>query len=315
MTPGRKTIASRRILVALMTLCLAGLLAAMAQQPQEEETTRHLWDTAFISPRSKGSPVKRAAAKRVYRIVTPRVHVVGVAADTVIGVTLWRLRPSRPADAGERIIAHEGPESVEWLPERVSSGARLAEGDRIRMSIEAARTGYLYVIDREQYADGTQGEPYLIFPTTRTRGGNNSVKAGRVIEIPSQDDNPPYFTLKRSRPEHVGESVTLLVTPTPIEGLEIGEKMQRLPDEKVATWEKAWGAQAGRLELENGAGKQWTRPEKEAGADGTRSLSEDEPPPQTIYYRPGASSTVPVLVKVQLQYARPGPPVKKRRRA
>ena len=52
---------------------------------------------------------------------------------------------------------------------------------------------YLYVIDREQYADGTQGEPYLIFPTTRTRGGDNSVKAGRVMEIPSQDDNPPYL--------------------------------------------------------------------------------------------------------------------------
>jgi hypothetical protein len=313
MTPGRKTIASRRILVAwMMTLCVAGLFAVAASRAQEEEATRHLWDTAFINQGNKGAAAKRSA-KRNYRIATPRVPVVGVSPDTVIGVTLWRLRPSRPADAGERIIAHEGAESVEWLPERVSSDARLAEGDRIRMSVEAARTGYLYVIDREQYADGTQGEPYLIFPPTRTRGGDNSVKAGRVMEIPSQDDNPPYFTLKRSRAEHVGESVTVLVTPTPIEGLQIGEKMQRLPDEKVATWEKAWGAQAGRLELENGAGKQWTRQEKEAGADGTRSLSEDEPAPQTIYYRPGASSTVPVLVKVQLQYARSRPLVKARR--
>lgn len=313
MTSDRKTLAGRRTLVGcVITLFIAPLLAAVSLQGQEEETTRHLWDTAFITQGNKRAAAKRSA-KRNYRIVTPHVPVIGVSADSVIGVTLWRLRPSRPADAGERIIAHEGAESVEWLPERVSSGGKLSQGDRIRMSIEAARTGYLYVIDREQYADGTQGEPYLIFPTTRTRGGDNSVKAGRVIEIPSQDDNPPYFTLKRSRAEHVGESVTVLVTPTPIEGLQIGEKMQRLPDEKVATWEKAWGSQAGRLELENGDGKPWTRQEKEAGADGTRSLKADEPAPQTIYYRPGASGTVPVLVKVQLQYARPRPPVKRRR--
>jgi hypothetical protein len=184
MTPGRKNIASRRIPVLSMTiLCLAGLLTAMAQQPQEEETTRHLWDTAFIDQGNK--PATRKPARRSYRIVTPRVPVVGVSPDTVIGVTLWRLRPSRKADAGERIIAHEGPESMEWLPERVSSSGNLSEGDRIRISIEAARTGYLYVVDREQYADGTKGEPYLIFPTTRTRGGDNSVTSGRVIEIPA----------------------------------------------------------------------------------------------------------------------------------
>jgi hypothetical protein len=231
----------------------------------------------------------------------------------VIGVTLWRLRPSRPADTGERIITHDGPESVEWLPERVSSGGKLSEGDRIRVSIEAARTGYLYVVDLEQYADGSKGEPYLIFPTTRTRGGDNAVKAGRVIEIPAQEDSPPYFTLKRTRSDHVGESLIVLVSPTPIEGLAISDKAQKLSDETLATWEKSWGAQTGRLEMANGDGKPWTRQEKEAGADGTRSLSESEPAPQTIYYRPGASSSVPVLVKVELQYARTKPLVKRRR--
>ena len=32
------------------------------------------------------------------------------------------------------------------------------------------------------------------------------------------------------------------------------------------------------------------RQEKEAGADSTRSLTEDEPAPQTIYYRPGGAA-------------------------
>lgn len=295
----------------IMILCAAGPLAAVAQQPQEE-MTRHLWDTAFINQRNKPAAARRSA-RRHYRIATPNVPVKGVSADTVIGVTLWRLRPSRPADRGERIITHDGPDSVEWLPERVSSAGRLSQGDRIRVSIEAARTGYLYVVDQEQYADGSKGEPYLIFPTTRTRGGANLVKAGRVVEIPSQDDSPPYFTLRRSRADHVGENVIIVVTPTPIEGLAITDKAQRLSEETLASWERLWGAQAGRLEMENGVGKPWTRQEKEAGADGTRSLEADAPAPQTIYYRPGASSTGPVLVKVELQYARTRPPVKKRR--
>jgi len=299
----------------LVPLCFGCLLTALsvpsviAQQSREEDTTRHLWDTAFIEQGKAGA---KKTARRSYRIVTPRIPVSGVSPDTVIGVTLWRLRPSRKSDTGERIITHDSAESMEWLPERVASNSRLAEGDRIRMSIEAARTGYLYVVDQEQYADGSKGEPVLIFPTSRTRGGDNSVKAGRVIEIPAQDDSPPYFTLKRTRADHVGENVIVLVTPTPIDSLTITDKAQRLSAETLTQWEKSWGTQTGRLEMTNGAGKSWTKQEKEAGADGTRSLTEAEPAPQTVYYRPGMGSKDPVLIKVQLQYAVPKAPVKRR---
>lgn len=309
MRSARKTIQSSHIVVWMMTLCV-GSLTAMAQQPQGEETTRNLWDTAFID-QGKKATTKRPA-RRSYRIVTPKVPVVGVARDSVIGVTLWRLRPARRAETGERIITHDGPESMEWLPERVSSTGKLSEGDRIRISIEAARTGYLYVIDQEQYADGSKGDPYLIFPTSRTRGGDNSVKAGRVIEIPAQDDAPPYFTLKRTRADHVGENMIVLVTPTPIESLTISDKPQRLSAETLAAWEKSWGTQTGRLEMIGGASKSWTKPEREAGADGTRSMTETEPAPQTVFYRPGVGRKDPVLITVQLQYARPRPAVKRR---
>jgi hypothetical protein len=283
----------------IIALVIAGLIYWFPAQDQE--ATRQLWDTAYINP-AKATTKRRA--RRSYKVVTPQVPTSDVSANSVIGITLWRLRPSRTADAGERIITHEGPESAEWLPERISSTGRLAEGDRIRISIEAARTGYLYVVDQEQYGDGSKGEPYLIFPTTRTRGGDNAVKAGRLVEIPAQDDAPPYFTLKRSRTDHIGENVLVLVTPTPIESLTITDKAQKLSDETVATWEKSWGGEAGRLELVNGDGTPWTRAEKEAGANGTRALSDEEPAPQTIYYQPKAGSSQPVLVKVELQYAR-----------
>jgi len=209
----------------------------------------------------------------------------------------------------------EGSESIDWIPERVEADTRLTAGARVRLSVEVARTGYLYVIDREQYADGSLGEPYLIFPTTRTNGGNNEVKAGRIVEIPTQDDRPPFFTLKPSRSDQVSEVISVLVCATPLEGLEIGATAQKLSVQQVTTWEKSWGGTVGRLEMQNGAGKTWTRQEKEAGSNATRSLTQDEPAPQTLYYKPEAKSGQPVMVNIALRYGRATPTARIRRRS
>jgi len=223
-----------------------------------------------------------------------------------VGVTLWRLRRSTPTDSGERLIVHEGSEAREWLPERITPDTKLAQGDRLRISVEAARTGNLYVIDREQYADGSLGEPHLIFPTTRTLNGNNQLKVGKLIEIPAQEDSPPYFTLRRSRPDQVAEVLSVLVTPAPLEGIQITDKEQQLPETLVAAWEKQWGTRVGLLELEKGAGKTWSKEEKAAGGDPTKALTSQSPAPQVLYYRPNARSTEPVLIKVRLRYGYSG---------
>src|SRR5262249_18869758 len=137
--------------------------------------------------------------------------------DGLVGLTLWRLRPSAPADEqGVRVLVYETRKDEQWTPERVSLETPLAEGQLVRLSIESARVGYLYVIDREQYRDGSVGDPFLIFPIQLVRNGNNAVEPGSLVEIPSWDGNPPYLKLKRSRPDHVGEVLTLLVTPEPI---------------------------------------------------------------------------------------------------
>ena len=293
----------------IVSFCLLTSFApSFAQDP--DEATRKLWDTAFINS-SRAQAAKRRRSARSYRITTPRVPVAGVSEDTVVGVTIWRLRRSIPSDTGERLIVHEGSGDVEWLPERISANTKLAEGDRLRISVEAARSGYLYVIDREQYADGSLGEPYLIFPTTRTLAGDNSVKRGKLIEIPAQDDGPPYFRMRRSRPDHVAEVLSIFVTPTPIDGLTIADKAQKLSEDQVATWEKQWSAQVGSIELEGGAGKAWTKEEKEAagtsaslkaGSSGQMVLNAHAPAPQLVYYRPNAKVSEPMLVKVQLRY-------------
>jgi hypothetical protein len=279
---------------------------------QEPDTTRKLWDTAFIDQAKR--PAGASSPKRRYRIATPNVSPNRVVADTVVGVTLWRLRPSKTTDTGERILVQEGSESVDWIPERVEATTRLTAGTRVRLSIEAARAGYLYVIDHEQYADGSLGEPYLIFPTMRTNGGNNDVKAGRIIEIPTQDDRPPFFTLKPSRSDQVSEVISVLVSPTPLDGLVIGANSQKLSVQQVAAWEKSWGGTVGRLEMQNGAGKTWTKQEREAGADSTRSLSQDEPAPQTLFYKPDAKSGQPVMVNVALRYGPARSATRSRRR-
>jgi hypothetical protein len=221
-----------------------------------------------------------------------------VAPDTVVGVTIWRLRPANRADAGERLIVHDNNATSEWLPERISATTKLVQGDKLRIAVEAVRDGYLYVIDREQYADGTLGDPYLIFPTTRTAGGDNEVSVGKLLEIPDQQDAPPFFTMRKSRPDHVAEVVSVIVTPKPLEGVQITDKALKLTDAQVAEWEKLWGSSVGRLDRTT-VGQSWTKDEKEAR---TRALTSTAPAPQLVFYRPGAKSTEPMFVKLKLSY-------------
>jgi len=259
-----------------------------------DDATRKLWDTAYIAPASSKTTARRRSK---YRVATPNVPIENVVPESVVGVTIWRLRPAGRADSGERIIVH-GDNAKEYVPERISANTKLNAGDRVRISVEAARNGYLYVIDRELYADGTLGEPYLIFPTTRTLNGDNKVSVGKLAELPAQDDSPPFFTIRKSRPDQVAEMVSVLVTPTPLEGVEITDKAQKLTEAQVAKWEKSWSNSVGRLEMET-MGQAWTRAEKDAGTN-TRALTSSAPAPQMLFYRPKSSEAM--FVKLRLSY-------------
>jgi hypothetical protein len=226
------------------------------------------------------------------------------SSDAIIGVTVWRLQPAQSATGqGARLLEHQGAKSTEWTAERIEAGSRISEGERVRVSIESPTSGHLYVIDREQYADGTLGDAYLIFPTARTRGGNNGVAAGRVIEFPAQEDNPPYFTLSRSRADHVAEVLTLIVSPQPLADFSVGPEPSKVAPEKLAGWEKEWGGQAEQFELEGGAGLPYTTTEKAAAsADGARMLTQADPLPQTIL-RMRAKPGSPVVARITLRIA------------
>ena len=166
------------------------------------------------------------------------------------------------------------------------------------MTIESPRSGYLYVFDREIYADKTFGEPYLIFPTLSLNDGDNKVSAGRVIEIPSAEDKPPFYTLKRSRADHEGEVLTIIVTDKPLTELTIGRSALKISAEQFNSYEKHWGALTQQLELEGGSGTAMSKAEKTAGT-GNEVLTQDDALPQTIY-RILAKPNQPLLLTVPL---------------
>jgi len=282
-----------KVLLGFVLLFLITGSFVVAQKT--DDATRKLWDTAYIAPASSKNTARRRSSSK-YRIATPNVSTDNVVPESVVGVTIWRLRPAGRADSGERIIVHDD-NSKEYVPERISANTKLVPGDRVRISVEAARNGYLYVIDRELYADGTLGEPYLIFPTTRTLNGDNQVSVGKLAEIPAQEDSPPFFTIRKSRPDQVAEMVSVLVSPTPLDGVQITDKAQKLTNEQVAKWEQSWSNSVGRLDMD-AVGQTWTREEKEAA--GTRALTASAPPPQMLFYRPKSSEAM--FVKLRLSY-------------
>jgi hypothetical protein len=288
-------------------VCAMSLITTSSAQQQDQ--TRGLHVKKLEESRPASTTPSDPKQPRTYRSTTStasssELRKSASASEAVIGVTLWRLRPAKSAEnQGARILEHQGAKSAEWTAERIEADARLNEGERLRVSIESPSTGYLYVIDQEQYADGSLGDAYSIFPTARTRGGDNTVIAGRVIEFPAQEDNPPYFTLARSRPDHVGELLILIVSPQRVTELAVSSEPVKVAAERVAQWEKDWGGRAEQFELEGGAGLPYTKAEKTAGGDGSRMLTQGDPLPQTIL-RMNAKPGAPVLVKVLLRIAR-----------
>jgi hypothetical protein len=282
-----------------------GLMALAAAFAADDTATRGILpeDVVQARPRAK---VAGALSKPVYKSAGNQAMQALRAGLTVrqVGITIWRLRPAAALDSGGvRLLVQEDAGSAEWVPERVAATSALHSGDRVRLTIESPEAGYLYVVDRERYASGERGAPYLIFPTLRTRGGDNQVAAGKLVEIPGQEDRPNFFSLKPSRADQVEEELTILLVPKPIEGLEIGAKAAVIPAEMASGWERQWGAGKTEIfELAGGAGKAWTSAEQQAGADSTRILTQDDPPPQSIYRVVGAKAGDPILARVQLRY-------------
>lgn len=287
---------------ALSLVTLAAFVAAGAQAEAQAETqaetehhTRQLWDDAFKKQRPEAATA-RPRPSSAPSPATPAPRPEAGEDVSFLGVTLWRLRPLGNSQGA--VVATAG--DVPLTAERVEVGTRFAPEDRVRLGIESARSGYLYLIDRERYADGSLGDPYLIFPRSRIRAGDNRVVAGRLVEIPDLGDTPPYFTLKSSRGDHTGEVITVLLTPAPLPDLPAGRAALKLERAQVEEWERKWAAPLRKIELPGGAGQLYTASELEAASGTTaRLLTQEEPAPQTLY-RIEAKPGDPLLLSIPL---------------
>lgn len=303
--------------ITILTLGLFLIMFAHAQNTQDtqdtqntQDTTRHIWDSAFLPPKAKKSAHDQSAGKAQYTILTPKVPFQKVDPSTVVGITVWRLRELKKGDGGERLLTHDGAKPVELEPKRVSAQTLFKKDDKVRITVEAAREGYLYVVDRERYSNGKLGEPYLIFPSSTIRHGENHIGPGQIVEFPAQDDDPPYFGIKKSRPDQIGEQLTVMVSPTAFEDISPKESPQRLSPEQCAKWEKDSQVEAGMAEITGTRALGWSKEEKDAGRDPALRLPADAPLPQTLFYSPEATAQSPTIVKLVLNYAPSGHPLK-----
>jgi hypothetical protein len=266
-------------------------------------TARPLSEAAKGGMNSGAAPVKPPVYRRTGSARLARRGVRPPATEE-IGVTIWRLRPARESDQGGRVLVLDGLKQSQWVPERIEAGTPLNVGDRVRITVESPRSGFLYIIDREQYMDGSLGEPMMIFPTLKTRGGDNRVLPGKLIDIPAQEDQYSYFTAQPagSRRDQVAEVLTVILVPTPLP-VTVTDQPLKVAPQQVAEWEKLYGGAAETLELIGGAGRTWTNEEKLASMANGRQLTQSGPPPQTVY-RVARKTGGPLLVTVPLRYAR-----------
>ncbi len=275
---------------------------------QDEDGSKGIKAEEFISNRVKPAGRRTTPARKP----TYKSQVANAAVPppgkifAQVGVTIWRFRPATAADKTKELVEEEGDsQPSQWSLERIEEGTLLTPGQKVRLSIESlSRDGYLYVINREEYADGSLGDARLIYPTKRTPEGSNRVKAGKMVYIPGP---PRYFRIKPSASPkgHVAEVITVLVSSKPlIDYAELSNTAVTLSREQVAAWESQWATQATKFEMEGGAGQTMTEKEQAAASADGEGLTQDDPVPQTIY-RLAIKPEDALVIRLPLRFSPP----------
>ncbi len=261
------------------------------RQPQYKRVALQPNTSAACNSRVKA--IKPQATKTIVACEAPsqvsRREDLPISSQKV-GITIWRIREVQRGYTGARILWHPEQANVptEYQAERIQGDPVLAYGDKVRLGIESPRDGYLYVFDRELYQDGSLSAPYMIFPTTRLRDGNNLIRASRPIELPSLTDNPFFFEAKRvgldPKKTLVGEILSIAITDRPITGLrDFDRDAGQVSLTNMELIERLYAGRAEVFELEDGIHQPYFESEREAATSGARLLTHSDPVPQTFY--------------------------------
>jgi hypothetical protein len=179
----------------------AGLIAAAmvtaparAQEKQGEEpklTAREL----FFSTLSEKAPTKAAAARRAPAPKQKSPEPVAAAVEparTKVQAPEPAAPQAEPRRSGPPLVNASAVRRMplglrysllKWTGGRnyqeVDTGTVFRAGDRLRISVEANDSGYLYIVQK-----GATGTWDVLFPNSGTEGGENRIEAGRRETIP-----------------------------------------------------------------------------------------------------------------------------------
>ncbi|MFN0279761.1 MAG: hypothetical protein ACKVRN_14370 [Pyrinomonadaceae bacterium] len=221
-----------------------------------------------------------------------------------LGVTIWRLetKSTRKADdeTAKILVQQEGDKGLEYTPERVSVDTVFKLGDKVRLSFESPTAGYLYIFNSEILEGDKIGEPYQMFPTRSTRGGDNRVLANSVVDIPALSDHIPYFTFQKTGAKNYGGVLlTVIVSPEPLSDFSLPDRPVAVSQDLVVGIENKYLKVTEEYEQIATVGKTYTRAEEAAGIKSTVQLTRNDPFPQT-YYRVIARPEEALLVNIRL---------------
>ena len=248
--------------IFLLILAVSPVCAAHPQQLKDRSITSDDFNKSRKNSKRRTSPLRRYGLASA-----PLAKPLDINHPSTLkaGVTLWNV---------QRIGA--GP-SVKETATSVEADHQFHDGDLLRLSIESPVDGYLYVIDRDWFTDGSSGETKLIFPQ---RGDDNRLKAGKLIDIPAEHDAP---FMASPQPNQAGEMLTIIITLAPL-SLPLSNAPLPLSGTQLAVWERKWGGMTERFEMNGGAGATRTIEEQQAASSrGIRQLTRADPAPQTIY--------------------------------
>ena len=275
-----------RMLLFIWLISIAFTVQYVTAASPQQVKTRSIIAEYFTQHRPKSNKRTKPTRKTSYQLASKPLPE-STTEKLQIGVTIWKL---------QRAFAAHSSKS-ELISRRVEASTQFHDGDLLRLSIESPQVGYLYVIDRDLFTDGSSGKTNLIFPA---RDEDNRLEPGKLIDIPGPDQLPFQATPASNQS---GEMLTFIVTSAPLP-LSLTEDALPISSQQLAEWEDSFGGLSERFEMVGGAGQVRTTAELLAAASrGNKQLTPDDPAPQTIYFL-SPKSNDGFLFNLMLSYRR-----------
>lgn len=233
---------------------------------------------------------------------------------------MWRLRPPAQYETGYLLpVRLPDGQRTSWIAERVPFEGDFQAGDRVRFAIESSTKGYLYVFNRETYADGSLGRAKMIFPESLQ--DDNRVTPGFLVDFPDRREDLPYFIIRPKNDNYSGESISVVIGAKPLANFKVDSMGYLIHPESLAAMEA--GADFDLFEREDIADAIYTiaeakatcgvktrelerdreRPSTQVCGRDANPLGRDDPSPQTIY-RVRTTPDGPAVVSITISASR-----------